>query len=102
VGVEVHQVPVRPDGDDDSRDGLRILAGSLEENFQGVGGTLAQLPQEAAIPPEIHPQHLRHGEHILAMGDRGQDLIGHPGPKPENSLLMAGGTEVAAFAGEGQ
>ena len=28
--------------------------------------------------PEVHPEHLRHGEDVLAMRDGGQDFAGHP------------------------
>lgn len=36
------------------------------------------------------------------MGHRGEDVIGHPVPEPEDPLLVAGREEVLPFTGEGR
>jgi len=59
-------------------------------------------PQEASIFPEVDAQHLRDGEDVLAMGDRGEDVIGYPSPELENALLMTGGAEVPPLTRECQ
>jgi len=63
---------------------------------------LTELSQEAAVLPEVHPEHFWHREDVLAMGDRRQHVLGHPVAKLKDTLLVAGGAEVPALAGEGQ
>lgn len=100
--MEVHQIPIGLDGDDDPGDGLRILAGRPEEGLQGVGGALASLPEEAAILLEVDAEPLGDRKDVLALGDRGQDLVGQPASELKHPLLMAGRAEVPAFARERQ
>ena len=69
-----------------------VFLGDTEQGLQGVGGALAELPQETPVPQEVDAQHLRHREDILPMRHGGQDLLGHPGPELQHPLLMAGGT----------
>ncbi len=102
MGMEIDQVAIGLDGDDDARDNPWVLTGGAEARLQGVGGTLTELPKEAAVLPEVHPEHFRNRENILAMGDGCQDLLGHPVPKLETPRLMAGRAEVSAFAREGE
>jgi len=90
------------DGDDDSRDSGRVLARCPEEALQGVGGALAQLAEEPPILADVHPEHLGNREDILAVGDGGQDLVGHPGAELKHPLLVAGRAEVSPLAGERQ
>ncbi len=71
VRVEVDQVPIGLDDHDDAWGGGRLLARCPKERLQGVGGTLAEVPEEPAVPAEVHPEHRRDGEDLLAMGDRG-------------------------------
>ena len=102
VGMEFDQIAIGLDDYDDARDGPRVLTGSAEERLQGVGRALAQLSQEAAVFPEVDAQHFRNGKNVLTMGDRGQNLVGHPRPELEHALLVAGGAEVPPFARERQ
>jgi len=101
VRMEVDQIPIGLDGHDDARHSSRVLARCAEERFQGLGGALAQLPQEAAISAEVHPEHLWDGEDVLAVRDGGQDLFGYPGPELEDAFLVAGGAEVPPLVDDG-
>ena len=100
--MEIHEVPIGLNDHDDAGDGLRVPTRCPEERLQGIGGALAQFPQEAAIFSEVDAQHLRHGEHVLAMGDRGQHVLGDPFPELEHALLVTGGTEVSPLARQRQ
>jgi hypothetical protein len=100
--MEVDQIPIGLDNHDGAGDGLWVLTGTAEERLEGIGGTLTEFPEEPAVFAEIDPEHLRDGENILAVGDWRQDLIGHPVPKLEDPLLMAGGAEVPPFTRERQ
>jgi len=54
-------------GDDDAGDRHPVFLGDTEQGLQGVGGALAELPQETPVPQEVDAQHLRHREDILPM-----------------------------------
>lgn len=95
--MEVDQIPIGLDDYDDAGDDRRALAGGAEEDLQAIRAALAQLPQEASIFAGVSSEQLRDGEDVLAVGDRGQDLVGHPGPELQDPLLVAGGAEVASL-----
>lgn len=46
-----------------------VIRRGLQSKRQPAGGALAQFPQEAAILPKVHPEHLRHGEDPLPVRD---------------------------------
>ena len=95
--MKVHQVPVGLDGDDDAGDVGFVLARRPEEGLEGVDGAQAQLPQKAAILPEVRPEHLRHGEDVLAMRDGGQDVSGHPASELQHPLLGSATGELSRW-----
>ena len=51
---------------------------------------------------EVTAQDFRDAEDNVTMGNLFQNLSAHPFAKLHHSLLVAGGTEVSALAGEGQ
>jgi hypothetical protein len=101
VRMEVHQVPIGLDGHDGARHSSRVLARCAEERLQRLGGTLAEFPEEPAVPAEVHPEHLRDGEDVPAMGDWSQGFLGDPHPELEDAFLVAGGAEVPPLVDDG-
>ena len=58
--------------------------------------------EEVTAFAEDAAQHFRDGEDELAVGDGVADGLGDPCAGLEGAALMAGGAEVAGFAGEGE
>ena len=60
------------------------------------------MAKELATLAEDTAQGARHGEHELAVGKVVTDGVCYPVADAADALLMAGGAEVAGFAGEGE
>jgi len=63
---------------------------------------LEEVAKELATLAEDTAQGARHGEHELAVGKVVTDGVCDPVADAADALLMAGGAEVAGFAGEGE
>ena len=67
---------------------------------EGVGGGFEEKMEEVTAFAEDAAEHFRDGKNELAVGDGVADGVGDPCAGMEGATLMAGGTEVAGFAGE--
>ena len=63
---------------------------------------MEEVAKELATLAEDTAQGARHGEHELAVGKVVTDGVCYPVADAADALLMAGGAEVAGFAGEGE
>jgi hypothetical protein len=90
----------------DSRDGSDTAVGKTEADAEGVleggGGVVEKEGEELAAFAEDAAQDLGDGEDELAVGDFVADGGGDPLASGTGAALVAGGAEVAAFAGEGE
>jgi hypothetical protein len=94
--MEVHQVA----------EGLHELdEGGLCTRYCGAAGFLeqasgdaAKLTEPSAMARKERPQQPRHGEHVLAVRDRGEDRFLHPLAVEEHPLLVATRAEVPGLA----
>ena len=66
-----------------------------------MGGVI-EFVQQGAVELEGVTDQPRDGEHEVPVGHRGADLVGDDGAFDERAALVAGGTEAALFAGEGE
>ena len=69
---------------------------------EGVGGGLEKKMEEVAAFAEDAAEHFGNGKHELAVGDGMADGVGDPCAGVKGAALVAGGAEVAGFAGEGE
>ena len=65
-------------------------------------GEGAEALEEVAVALEIGAEHFGDGQDVVAVGHGGQDLVEDEAGGGLDVFLVAGGTEPAAFAGEGQ
>jgi hypothetical protein len=90
----------------DSGDGPDAAMGEAEADPEGVleggGGGVEEEGEEVAAFAEDAAQDLGDGEHELAVGDFVADGGGDPLANGAGAALVAGGAEVASFAGEGE
>ena len=90
----------------DSGDGADAAVGETEAGAEGVlesgGGGVEQVGEEVAALAEDAAQDLGDGKDELAVGDFVADGGGDPLASGTGAALVAGGAEVAAFAGEGE
>ena len=68
---------------------------------QGFGGGVEEDGEQLAAFAEDAAEHARHGEHELAVGNLAADVVGDPVAGGQGAALVAGGAEIATFAGEG-
>jgi hypothetical protein len=87
-------------------DGTEFAVGELEAGAAGVaegfGGGFEEEVEEVAAFAEDAAEDFGDGEDELAVGNFVADSGGDPIGGLADAALMAGGTEVAAFAGEGE
>jgi hypothetical protein len=79
----------------------QIQAGA-EVIAQAVGGGLEEVSEESAALAEDAAQDFGDGEDELAVGDGVADVGGDPFGGLAGAALVAGGADVAGFAGEGE
>jgi hypothetical protein len=90
----------------DSGDGGEFPIGEIETGAEGIaegiGGGVEEVGEEMAAFAEDAAQDFGHGEDELAVGDFVADGCGDPVADSAGAALVAGGTEVAGLAGEGE
>ena len=89
----------------DCRNGRDAAVWQVEAGAEGVaegfGGGVEEDREQLAAFAKDAAEHARHGEHELAVGYLAADVVGDPVAGGEGAALVAGGTEIATFAGEG-
>lgn len=87
-------------------DGTEFAFGEVEAGAEGVaesfGGGVEEMAEELAALAEDAAQEFGNGEDKLAVGDFVADGGGDPVAGGADAALVAGWTEVAALAGEGE
>lgn len=101
VGVEEEVVAKGVDGGGSDASVGEIEA-EAEGVAEGVGGSLEEQIEEMAAFAEDAAEHFGDRKHELAVGDGVADGGGDPCAGVEGAALVAGGAEVAGFAGEGE
>jgi hypothetical protein len=102
VRVEEEVIAKSVDGGDSGESAVGQVETGAKGFEQGVGGGFEQKMEEVAALAENAAQGFRDGEDELAVGDFVADGGGDPLGALADPALMAGGAEVAAFAGEGE
>ena len=69
---------------------------------QGFGGGLEKMIEKLAAFAENTAQHLGHGKDELPVCNGLAESLGDPTAGAQDAALVAGGAEVAVFAGEGE
>ena len=104
MGVEEEVVAKGMDGGGGGDASVGEIEAGAEGVAESVGGGLEEQIEEVAAFAEDAAEHFRDGEDELAMGN-GNGLAdggGDPCAGLEGAALVAGGAEVAGFAGEGE
>jgi hypothetical protein len=88
-------------GDRDDEAGPEVASGGPPDELDGrYCARPGELGQEVPPAAKERPQQARYGQHHVAVGDGSEQLVAQPfGPK-KLLLLLAGGAEAAATAGE--
>jgi hypothetical protein len=102
MGIESQEVAKGLDGDDGSGDGVPFWHRFLEKELQGFPGAAAQIGKKVPIIEKIPAQNLRDAEDEMPVGNLFEHVGTKPFPEFYHPLLMAGGTEMTAFAGKSQ
>jgi hypothetical protein len=102
VGVEDEVVAEGVDGGDGSEFTVGKIETGAEGFLEGFGGGFEEEVEEVAAFAEDPAEDFGDGEDELAVGDFVTDGGGDPIGGLADAALMAGGAEVAAFAGEGE
>ena len=72
----------------------------VEALIEQLGDDLAKPGQQFPALPEIGSQEFRKRKHVLAMGNRGEDVLLDPLPVREHAFLVTTGAEVTGLAGK--
>jgi hypothetical protein len=102
VGVEEEVVAKGMDGGGGGDASVGEMEAEAEGVAEGVGGSLEEQIEEMAAFAEDAAEHFGDRKHELAVGDGVADGGGGPCAGVEGAALVAGGAEVAGFAGEGE
>jgi len=102
VGVEKEVVAEGVDGGGGGDSTMGEVEAGAEGVAEGVGSGFKEKMEEVAAFAEDAAQHFGDGKDELAVGDGVADGGGDPCAGLEGAALVAGGAEVAGFAGEGE
>jgi hypothetical protein len=81
---------------------IREIKDGAEGVEQAGGGGVEEVREQVASFSEDSAKDFRDGEDELTVGNGQADVVGDPTSGLEDTALMAGGTEVAGLAGEGE
>lgn len=98
--IETKEIAEGLYGDDGARDGIDLRNRFLEKEFQGFPGTATEIGKKFSIEKKVTAQHLWEAENKMPVGNLLDDIHAQPLPEFHHALLMAGGAEVTALAGE--
>jgi len=102
VAIESEQVAKGLDGNDGAGDGILLRHSLLKKELQGFPGAATQIGKKIPLIGEVPAQDLRDAEDEMPVGNLLEHVGTEPFPEFHHPLLMAGGTEMTALAGEGQ
>jgi hypothetical protein len=102
VGIESEEVAKGLDGDDGAGDGILLRHSLLKKELQGFPGAATQIGKKIPVIEKIPAQDFRDAEDDMSVGNLPEHVGTEPLPEFHHPLLMAGGTEMTALAGEGQ
>ena len=102
MGIEPQEVAKGLDGDDRAGDGIPLGDRRLKKELQGFPGTATQIGKKVPVIEEVPAQDRGDAEDEMSVGNLLEHLGTEPFPEFHHPLLMAGGTEMTALAGEGQ
>ncbi len=102
VGIESEEVAKGLDDDDSAGDGILSRYRLLKKELQGFPGAPTQIGKKIPVIEKIPAQDLRDAEDDMPVGNFLEHIGTEPFPEFHHPLLMAGRTEMTAFAGEGQ
>ena len=102
VGMEIEVFAEGVEGHDDAGDALGAGQGGAEVFLEAFMGEGAEALEEVAVALEIGAEHFGDGQDVVAVGHGGEDLVEDEAGGGLDVFLVAGGTEPAAFAGEGE
>jgi hypothetical protein len=102
MGVKVQILAKGVDGHDAGGDAIGHFEGGLLVFNEAFLGQTAEVFDQVAVVLKVGAQHFWNGEHIVTMGYRGQNVFRNELGGGLDVLLVAGGAEPTAFAGESQ
>jgi len=102
VGVIDQVIAEGVDSGDGANAAVREAEADPESVLEGGGGGVEEEAEKVAAFAEDAAQDFGDGEDELAVGDFVADAGGDPLADSAGAALVAGGAEVAAFAGEGE
>jgi hypothetical protein len=102
VRVEIQVLAKGVDGHDYTGEAVGQVQGGLHVFQQARVGDVAEFLEQGAVETEVRAQHLGDAEGEVTVRDGEQDRLGDQRAEKLDLLLVAGGAEPAAFAGEGQ
>jgi hypothetical protein len=102
VGVESEEVAKGLDGDDGAGEGILLRHRLLKKELQGFPSAATQIGKKIPVIEKIPAQDFRDAEDDMSVGNLPEHVGTEPFPEFHHPLLMAGGAEMTALAGEGQ
>ena len=102
MGIEAEKVTEGLDGDDGAGHGIPLPHRLPKKELQGFPGAAVQIGKKIPVIEKITPQDLREAEDEMPVGNLFEHLGTEPFAEFHHPLLMAGGAEMTALAGEGQ
>jgi len=102
VRVEVGVGAEGLDGGDEAGDDMAVVEDRDERAMHGLVGGAGEETEEPALSLEQPTQDAGDGEHVMAVGDGGEDLLPELLGEEGRALGLAARAEVAGLAGEGQ
>jgi hypothetical protein len=100
VGMKVEVFAKGVEGEDDGGVSVGPTEGGAEIFGEALVSEGAKAFEQAAVTLEIGAEHFGNGQDVMAVGHGGKDAGGEEGGGGLDVLLVAGGAEPAAFAGE--
>jgi hypothetical protein len=102
VWVEDEVVAERVDGGGGGEATVREIEDGAKSVAQAGGGGVEEVSEQVAALAEDSAEDFGNGEDELAVGDGQAHMVCDPTGGLEGPALVAGGTEVAGLAGEGE
>jgi hypothetical protein len=102
VGMKVEVFAEGVNGHDDAGHAVGLVQGDAHDIADAFVRDAAEVFKQISMVTEIRTQHLGDGEGDMTVGNRKENGLGEQGSEKLDLLLVAGRTEPASFAGEGE